>query len=216
MKVPGSVCSARRRALRSLASLAAAGACIVTASPAAADVSSWLSGGAGYGLKRNDSTGRDAGRVGMSFAIGVGTDPLSRVVVGGVLRSTTYFSLGTDLSLAARVASGGFARGDWGLALDVGPMWRSFGSGEYGRWPVAAMLTAGAPWGVQLAFGAELLRIAGDDAPARGFVALLEIDLLRLTVMRQGSTDRWWENPSPAGGRPEAARKPHPLAGLLF
>jgi hypothetical protein len=40
-----------------------------------------------------------------------------------------------------------------------------------------------------------------DDASARGLVAVLEIDLLRLTVMRRGATDHYWENPSPAGGR---------------
>ena len=94
-------------------------------------------------------------------------------------------------------------------------MWRAFGSGEYGRWPISAMLIGGAPWGLQLAVGGELLKIAGDDARARGLVALLEIDLLRLTVMRQGATDRYWENPSPAGKRSPSA-KSRPLAGLLW
>ena len=77
------------------------------------------------------------------------------------------------------------------------------------------MLIGGAPWGLQLAVGGELFRIAGNDAQARGVVALLEIDLLRLTVMRQGATDRYWENPSPAGGRSPSA-KSRPLAGLLW
>jgi hypothetical protein len=184
---------------------------------AAADVSSWLSSGGGYGLKRNENTNDYRGAASASFAIGVGSDPLRNFVVGGVLRSTTYFSLGTDLGVSLRVATGGFARGQWGLALDAGPMWRTFGSGEYGRWPISAMLIGGAPWGLQLAVGGELLRIAGQDAQARGIVALLEIDLLRLTVMRQGSTDHWWENPSPAGGRVVTQRRaPPPLAGLLW
>ena len=62
------------------------------------------------------------------------------------------------------------------------------------------MVLAGGPWGLQLGIGADFFNI--DSGPAaRGAVALLEIDLLRLTVMRQGATDRWWENPSPAGGR---------------
>ncbi len=178
-------------------------------------MSSWLSAGGGYGLKRNDTTGsyRDAGSA--SFAIGVGTDPTKSFVVGGVIRSTTYFALGTDLGVSARFATGGFARGQWGLALDAGPMWRTFGNGEYGRWPISAMLIGGAPWGLQLAVGGELFRIAGNDAQARGVVALLEIDLLRLTVMRHGATDRYWENPSPAGGRSPSA-KSRPLAGLLW
>lgn len=185
------------------------------AGSAPADVSSWLSAGGGYGMKHNDSTGNYDRAASTSFTLGVGTDPLRSVVVGGVIRSTTYFGLGTDLGLSARVATGGFARGQWGLALDAGPMWRSFGHGEYGRWPISAMLIGGAPWGLQLAVGGELFRIAGDDAQARGVVALLEIDLLRFTVMRQGSTDRWWENPSPAGGRSPAASS-RPLAGLLW
>jgi tetratricopeptide (TPR) repeat protein len=39
----------------------------------------------------------------MSFAIGVGTDPTRAVVFGGLLRSTTFLTLGTDLGLEARV-----------------------------------------------------------------------------------------------------------------
>ncbi len=187
--------------------------CMMHASGARADVSSWLSAGGGYGLKRNDDTGSYSNRGSASFAIGVGTDPMRSFVVGGVFRSTTYFALGTDLGISARFATGGFARGQWGLALDAGPMWRSFGHGEYGRWPISAMLIGGAPWGVQLAVGGELFRIAGNDAQAQGVVALLEIDLLRLTVMRRGATDRYWENPSPAGGRRASSR---PLAGLLW
>jgi hypothetical protein len=189
--------------------------CMMHASGARADVSSWLSAGGGYGMKHNDSTGSFKQAGSMSLALGVGSDPTKSFVVGGILRSTTYFSLGTDLGLSARFATGGFARGQWGLALDAGPMWRSFGHGEYGRWPISAMLIGGAPWGLQLGVGGEVLRIAGNDAQARGLVALLEIDLLRLTVMRHGATDRYWENPSPAGGRSPSA-KSRPLAGLLW
>lgn len=185
------------------------------ADTAAADVSSWLSAGGGYGSKHNENSKTYESGGGASFAIGVGTDPTRSFVFGGLIRSTTYFGIGTDLGLNARFATGGFARGQWGLALDAGPMWRTFGHGEFGRWPIAAMLTGGAPWGVQLAVGGELLKIAGDDAQARGFVGLLEIDFLRLTVMRQGSTDRYWENPSPAGGRRPTA-KAGPLPGLLW
>ncbi len=194
-------------------SAATVAACSTFSNRAAADVSSWLSVGGGYGLKHNDDSGNYDRAGTASFAVGVGSDPTNRFVVGGILRSTTYFSLGTDLGISARFATGGFARGQWGIALDAGPMWRTFGSGEYGRWPIGAMLVGGAPWGVQLAVGGELFRIAGDDAQARGIVALLELDLLRLTVMRQGATDRWWENPSPAGGR-TASRGP--LPGLLW
>jgi hypothetical protein len=188
-------------------------------SSASADVSSWLSAGGGYGMNYNNDTSAYSRAVTMSFAVGVGTESSNDFVVGGLVRGTTYLSLGTDVGVAARIATGGFARGQWGLALDLGPTWRTFGQGEYGRWPIAGRITGGAPWGVQLAIGGELLKVAGDDASARGIVALLELDLLRLTVMRRGATDRWWENPSPAGGevhKPTPPAPPPPLAGLLW
>jgi hypothetical protein len=176
-------------------------ACILHASPAHADVSSWLTAGGGYGMQHSDARDSYDRATALSFSIGVGTSPTSSLVVGGLVRSTTYFTLGTDLGLSARLATGGFARGQWGLAFDFGPGWRSWGrNADYGRFPLHAMLVGGAPWGLQIGVGGDIWSI--DGAPyARGAVALLEIDLLRLTVMRQGSTDRYWENPSPAGGR---------------
>ena len=83
----------------------------------------------------------------------------------------------------------------------------------------AAMLIGGGPWGLQLGVGGDFANILTDDPGARGIVALLEMDLLRLTVMRQGATDRWWENPSPAGGRMTTSVSPRrmgPLPGLLW
>lgn len=151
-------------------------------------------------MERTDSRDAYDRAVAMSFAIGVGTDPKKAIVAGGLLRSTTFFTLGTDLGIAARVATGGFARGQWGLALDAGPSWRMWGGGDYGRFPLRGMIFLGAPWGLQVGVGGDWYNLAGEPY-ARGAVALLEIDLLRLTVMRQGATDKWWENPSPAGGR---------------
>jgi hypothetical protein len=182
-------------------SLAFAAGALHAPREARADMSSWFTAGGGYGVQHGDARDAYDRATALSFSIGVGSTPTSGVVFGGLLRTTTYFSLGTDLGLSARVASGGFARGQWGLALDVGPGWRSWGqAATYGRFPLHAMVVGGAPWGLQLGVGADVWSI--DGAPyARGAVALLEIDLLRLTVMRQGSTDRWWENPSPAGGR---------------
>jgi hypothetical protein len=176
-------------------------ACTLHASTAQADVSSWLTAGGGYGVQHGDVRDAYDRATALSFSIGVGTTPLSSIVVGGLVRSTTYFTLGTDLGLSARIATGGFARGQWGLAFDFGPGWRTWGGADasYGRFPLHAMIVGGAPWGLQLGLGGDIWNIGG--APyARGAVALLEIDLLRLTVMRQGTTDRYWENPSPAGG----------------
>ena len=174
-------------------------ACTLHTSPASADTSSWLSYGGGYGLKRSEATGTYDRATAMSFSVGVGTDPNSSVVIGGLLRGTTYFTLGTDLGVALRGATGGFARGQWGFAVDIGPMWRTWGSGNYGRFPLSGLFIVGAPWGLQLGVGGEFWNIGGEPY-ARGVVAVLEIDLLRLTVMRRGATDHYWENPSPAGG----------------
>jgi hypothetical protein len=184
--------SRKVRRFFAFAAAAAAGACVLHASPgeARADVSSWFTGGGGYGVQHSDSRGVYDRATALSFSIGVGTQPTRSIVVGGLLRTTTYFTLGTDLGLSARIASGSFARGQWGLAFDFGPGWRSWGRGaDYGRFPLHAMVVGGAPWGLQLGVGGDIWSIGG---------------ALRLTVMRQGATDRWWENPSPAGGRAAA------------
>ena len=185
----------------SLVAALAAGVCMLHTSDARADVSSWFTAGGGYGVQRSESRESYDGAGVLTFSVGVGTSPLNDFVVGGLVRSTTYFTLGTDLGLSARFATGGFARGQWGLAFDVGPGWRSWGTGaDYGRFPLHAMVIGGGPWGLQVGVGGDIWSIGG--APfARGAVAIFEIDLLRLTVMRQGATDRFWENPSPAGGR---------------
>jgi hypothetical protein len=166
----------------------------------AADLTSWLAFGGGFGFERNSVTNLDSRAAALSATLGVGTTPRNRFVVGGVLRSLTHFTLGTDLSIGPRFATGGFARGDWGLALDVAATARWWKQGDYGRYPIQVILTGGAPWGLQLGVGANVWNMAGDP-PARGLFAVLEIDLLRLTVMRQGSSEAWWRNPAPAGGR---------------
>lgn len=184
-------------------SLAAAGVCVLhllKSEPAHADVTSFLAFGPGYGLKRNDSTKDFDRATAFGYSIGVASSPRGALVAGGMFRGITYLDLGTDISLSLRVATGGFARGQWGLAFDVGPGWRSWQNSDYGRFPLGGLVTLGAPWGLQLAVGGEALNLAGSPQ-SQGLVALIEIDLLRLTVMRQGGTDRYWENPSPAGGK---------------
>jgi len=168
-----------------------------------ADPSSWLAFGGGYGIEHDSYTRFNDRAPVFSATLGVGSSPRAKIVAGGVLRMVTYFSLGTDLGLAARVATGGFARGDWGVALDAGPVARWWDGGNKGRYPIQTVLTLGLPWGLQVAGGAQLWNIAG--APnARGGFAALELDFLRFTVMRQGSTESSWPNPAPAGGRDAA------------
>ena len=174
-------------------------AALFFAPAARAEPTSWLAVGGGYSFERNDVTATTSRAAAMSVSVGVGTSAANRFVVGGLLRSVTYFSLGTDLSVGPRIATGGFSRGDWGLAFDAGVGARLWGQGDYGRYPLQFILTGGAPWGVQLGVGTDVWNL--DGAPyARSAFAVLELDLLRLTVMRQGRTERYWPNSSPAGG----------------
>jgi hypothetical protein len=193
----------RTRSLVSLGLATLVTSCTV-ARGAQAEPTSWLAvGGAGATqLNRASSTQSVAGA--LTYSVGVGTTPLAPVVVGGIFRGQTYFGLGTDVGLAIRAATGGFARGEWGLALDAGAAWRPWktsATSDYGAWPLQFVLTGGAPWGFQIALGTELSSVSG-GTPARGFFAALEIDLLRLTVMRQGETEHWWPNPTHAGEPP--------------
>jgi hypothetical protein len=171
----------------------------LVAADARADVTSWLSigGGATAQLAQGAATRDVAGT--LTYSVGVGSSPLAPFVLGVLYRGTTMFGLGTDVGAAVRLATGGFARGNWGLALDAGVVWRTWGSGTYGDSPIQGVLTFGSPWGLQLAAGAQVWSL-DNGVSAQGFFAALEIDLLRLTVMRQGPTERWWPNPNPAGG----------------
>jgi hypothetical protein len=183
--------------------MAAAGAALLPR-PAHADVTSWLAVGGGAGVERNRDTGQRTSAGTVTYSIGVGSTPRSTFVVGGLLRGTTFVGLGTELGVAVRASTGGFARGDWGVALDAGPLWRPW-LDSYGQWPVEAVLTGGAPWGFQVALGTELASVSG-GIPAQGVFAMLELDLLRLTVMRQGASESWWYNPAPAGGHVSGLR----------
>jgi len=181
-----------------------AAAVLIASTDARADVTSWFAIGGGGASERSLPAATRNLAIAMTGTVGVGSSPMAPIVVGGLVRGTMMFGLGTDLSVAVRAATGGFARGDWGLALDAGGLWRSWGGGSYGDWPLQAVLTAGSPWGFEVAVGAELWSVDGGTA-AQGFFAALEIDLLRLTVMRQGATEHWWPNPNPAGGHKTAS-----------
>jgi hypothetical protein len=180
---------------------AAVAVAVFTSNHAArADVSSWLAVGGGYALERDRKLGQNDFAPAMTYSLGVGSAPLAPFVVGGLVRATTFFGYGTDLGVGLRAATGGFARGDWGLAIEGDALWRPWLGGDYGRWPLQAALTGGLPWGFQVTVGAEFGSLSGERSAVGGF-AVLEIDLLRLTVMRQGGSERWWSNPLPAGGR---------------
>jgi hypothetical protein len=185
---------------RALLPLLVVASLLIAAGDAQADLTSWLSLGGGYSLSYDQVANRTDTAGTFSGTIGVGTTPIAPIVFGGVFRTTTRFSMGTDVGVMARVTTGGFSRGDWGFGVDLGASMRWWRDGDYGRYPLQAVLLGGAPWGLQIAVGTDIVNLGGSP-PARGGFAVLEFDFLRFTLMRQGSTDSMWKNPSPAGGR---------------
>jgi hypothetical protein len=186
--------------VRRFALLAAAVSVATLATPPArADTSSWLSFGPAYPFNKNFTSSTLDRAPGLTYAMGVGSSPVAPFVLGFMARGTTYFTEGTDFGLSLRGATGGFARGNWGVALDGGVVGRFWGGGAYGNYPLQAILTLGAPWGMQLGVGSTFLSVSGQQG-AFGVLGFVEIDLLRLTLMRQGSTEKFWPNPMPAGG----------------
>lgn len=149
-------------------------------------MSSWLfvGGGAGW-LDDFEADPHGA----LRLQIGMGSSPNGAVVVGGTAHSLSYFGAGTDVGLSLRLATGGFVRGGWGLALDAGGYQRWWGVGSTGA---LASLSLGAPWGIQATFD---FQTGTNDQ--RTYAAFLGVDLLRLTVYRTAGTS-WFPNPLPA------------------
>jgi hypothetical protein len=193
--------------VRRLAIYAFAVAACGVASSARADVTTWLAFGAGVAV--DHSTVLNASNVNPAFSasIGVGSDPTHAWVLGGVFRSLTRFNEGTDINLSLRLTTGGFARGDWGIGFDLGPALRLWENDQYGTYPLQGALLLGAPWGLQATIGSDIVNLEGHPT-SLGAYAVIEFDFLRLTLMRQGSTDAYWRNPLPAGGHIEANGEP--------
>lgn len=163
-----------RFATASLAALAIS----VLPTAANADISSWVF--AGGGIAALEERGATDSFGALRLQLGMGSSPDAPVVVGGVAHSLSFFGQGTDLGLTARVATGGFARGDFGIALDAGGYQRWWGQGSSGFLGSVAL---GAPFGLQAVFDFET-----GTRDARGYAAFLGIDFLRLTVHRRVGT----------------------------
>lgn len=155
---------------------------------ARADVASWVyvGGGATAVTQRAFDWKVDPT---MNIEAGMGTSASRPFVLGGLVKFQTLFGDGTDLALALRVATQGFATGRFGLALDAGPYARFWGDGSAGG---QAALVLGGPWGLTLSLGGGL---GSNDA--RQFGASLGVDFARLTVHRL-SGENWFPNPHPA------------------
>jgi len=165
---------------------------VCTAKVARAEASSWfaVSGGPAW-LSEHKSSYEVAPT--MQLDLGVGSPPSYPAVVGGLFRTTTFFSHGTDLALLIRATTRGFTTGQWGLAVDAGGYARWWGENSTG--PIGA-ISFGMPFALTLTVQGA---VGSNDH--RTFGAFLGIDLLRLTVYRLGAENHW-PNPRPAW-RPE-------------
>jgi hypothetical protein len=171
---------------------------LASSSTAHADITSWLALGAGGGMQRSDVSGNVDAAPNFTASVGVGSSPNPPVIVGGVFRALVNFGLGTDISVSARIASRGFVRGGFGLAFDVGPAYRYWRGGDYGTYPIQGVLTIGLPAGLQVGLGGHFWSLDANNSALGGF-AVVEIDLLRLTLMRKDNLEQYWPNPSAAG-----------------
>ncbi len=172
--------------MRVLLSLALCAGIVGISPHARADVSTWLFVGAGPSWI---DQGNQEQQLSFQLDAGLGSPATHPVVVGGLFHLQSHFGLGTDLGLMGRIATQGFANGDWGGAVDLGAYQRWWGMGSTGG---RAALALGAPWGITLNLAGQL-----GTRDNRMLSAVLGIDLARLTVHRQSGLD-WWHNPFPA------------------
>ena len=153
-------------------------------SAAAAQATSWLYVGGGAGVI--DQQQQQQTQPALQLDTGLGTSATHPVVLGALFRAQAYFGSGIDLAMVARGVSRGFARGEFGLGLDVGVYQRWWGVDSTG---VIGNLVLGGPWGLTLLGGATVG--SGDQ---RLYFASLGLDLARLTVHRHSGLD-WFANP---------------------
>lgn len=179
--------------VRKLLSCSAIAAVLAVASPALADVSSWVFvGGGSLSWKQSEYAAYSTNAT-MMIDVGVGSSPDAKVIGGALFRIQPVFGNGADLALLGRLCTHGYQAGDWGLAIDAGGYARGWGYQSIG---FAGGASLGMPFGFTLAFQTEV----GTDS-TYGFGVVAGIDLLRLTVYRKILLN-WWQNPAP-GPQPQ-------------
>lgn len=164
---------------------------LMVTSVARADVSSWLFTGFGPSSVGQPGAGTDV-RSSLQVDAGLGSSPAAPFAMGGVLRMHMHFGGGADFGAFLRTASGGYVRGDWGAALDLGGYVRTWTDGSPGA---AATLSLGAPLGITLNLDAARGR---DEVTT--LAAVIGIDFARFTVYRSTGLT-WLPNPFPSGSR---------------
>jgi hypothetical protein len=163
-------------------------AAFLLATPARADVSSWVYVGGGVSSYEDARAERQTQPT-LAMYTGLGSPPSGIVAVGGLFHVQPHFGDGTDLGLLGRIATRGYTNGGWGGALDLGGYQRFWGIGSTGGMGTVSL---GAPWGITLNVSA--LRGTNESST---YFATLGLDFARLTVYRN-TGGNWWENPFPA------------------
>jgi hypothetical protein len=161
--------------------------CLLLAGSARADVSSWLFAGGGVGLR--DYSGARTAAPAMELDTGIGSSPGEAIAVGGLIKLNTRFGQGSDFGLYLRTATGGYVRGAWGVAIDLGGLSR-FEEGTHRGY--GGTLSLGAPWGVTVNLDATR-----DNQDRNVFLAVVGIDFARFSVYRSIGTS-WFPNPYPS------------------
>lgn len=157
------------------------------ARPARADVSSWLFAGAGPSILDRPGTASET-VPSLLVDTGMGTSARNAVSVGGLLRFQGRFGEGLDYGLLLRVATGGYNRGNWGGAVDLGGYLRPWGDKTPGY---QGTVSLGAPWGITLN---GVFTESPDQVHT--VAVILGLDFARFTVYRSTGTG-WWPNPFP-------------------
>ncbi|HVU01763.1 MAG TPA: hypothetical protein VHE30_08425 [Polyangiaceae bacterium] len=176
------------RSVRTLAAALGAVGLLLSPGEAHADVASWLFVGGGAGSLSRPGLDPKWAPV-LHLDAGMGTSPANPLSVGGLFRLQTRFGDGSDYGLFLRTASGGYNRGDWGAALDLGGYLRPWGDEKPGY---AATLSLGAPWGITLNTDFQ----QGPDS-VRAIAFVVGLDLARFTAYRSTGLG-WLPNPYPA------------------
>lgn len=162
-----------------------------------ADVSSWLFAGSGPSAIDRTAQTRDV-RAAMQLDAGLGLPPSYDVIPGLLFRMNTRFGEGSDVALLIRTATGGYARGNWGFAVDLGAYERWWGDAPAPG--LAGTLSLGAPWGITVN-----LDYQQDSSTVRTYAAVVGLDFARFTIYRSTGLG-WWSNPYPAPPASERAR----------
>lgn len=187
------------RSVRQAQTIFAALLLVLLPSRARAEPTSWLAIGTGLSFDYDYASHGEAGALAVAAEVGVGTDPSHPLVVGGVFRALTNLGIGADplpLSLAARLATSGFVRGEWGVAVDLGVTARLWGSQAFGHFPFQPVGILGFPGGPQLEVGALLGDVTGTSPAAAGGFVLFSIDFFRLATRASGSQKGFWSDRS--------------------